>query len=159
MITQNKLVAKRSPRTCFLYPVTFALCTCAFCSRNWCGALYTCRESSTNQTLLCKTKPICKNAKQPQTYACKGLMKQLPRKTAEKTKPICKNEKTNLTPCLKMTYEEKYPLRRPEKQTQSNPISKSIGERFSSRSAWRISVDATDKALRLRWGRLHRRGP
>jgi hypothetical protein len=68
-----------------------------------------------------KTKPICKNAKQPQTYAYKGLMKQLLRETAEKTKPICKNEKTNLTPCLKMTYEEKYPLRRPEKQTQNKP--------------------------------------
>jgi hypothetical protein len=49
-------------------------------------------------------------------------MKQLPRATAKKTKPICKNEKMNLNPCTKMTYEEKCPLRRPEKQTQSNPI-------------------------------------
>ncbi len=45
-------------------------------------------------------------------------MKHLLRATAEKTKPICKNEKMNLFPCLKMSYEEKYSLRQPEKQTQ-----------------------------------------
>jgi hypothetical protein len=49
-------------------------------------------------------------------------MKQLLRETVKKTKPICKNAKTNLNPCSEMTYEEICPLRRPEKQTQSNPI-------------------------------------
>jgi hypothetical protein len=71
------------------------------------------RAKEGHEHRFCKTKPICKNAKQPQTYAYKGLMKQLPRATAEKTKPICKNEKMNLTFCLKMTYEEKCPLRLP----------------------------------------------
>jgi hypothetical protein len=84
--------------------------------------LYTCRESSTNQPLFCKTNPICKNAKQTETYVHKGLMKQLPRATVEKTKPICKNAKMNLNLCTEMTYEGKCPLRPTQKQTQSKPI-------------------------------------
>jgi len=63
------------------------------------------RAKEDHKSRLCKTKPIYKNAKQIETYVQKGLMKHLPRATAEKTKPICKNEKMNLYPCLKMTYE------------------------------------------------------
>ena len=71
---------------------------------------------TSHETRFCKTNPICKNAKQTETYVQKGLMKQLPHATAEKTKPICKNAKTNLTPCLKMTYENNQLFPPPPKQ-------------------------------------------
>jgi hypothetical protein len=50
-------------------------------------------------------------------------MKQLPRETVEKTKPICKNEKTNLTFCLKMTYEEKCPSTDPKNKPNQTQFS------------------------------------
>jgi len=45
-------------------------------------------RAKSHETRFCKTNPICKNAKQPESYVQKGLMKHLPRATAEKTKPI-----------------------------------------------------------------------
>jgi len=40
-----------------------------------------------HETRFYKTNPICKNAKQTETYAQKGFMKHLPHAIAEKTKP------------------------------------------------------------------------
>jgi len=68
-------------------------------------------RTTRHESRFYKTNPIFKNAKRTETYVQKGLMKHLPRATAEKTKPICKNAKTNLTFCLEMTYENNHLFR------------------------------------------------
>jgi len=95
------------------------------------SGLYNCRESSTNHTFLCKTKPIFKKPKFTQTLLQKHLTKifatfgnEKTKPIQSQTKPICKMPKMDANYLKQRDYEKNACWKPKKNKANSKPISK-----------------------------------